>query len=834
MDILEFVENNGINVMPLPLNFPSGGKKAKEIDFKKAVNIFGNLKNCSYHTLEKTDYVKHLLDSYPDVEHIALRTRGVAQLDFDLYDGIEYSKEVIDFYEYIKKNTPYYKSVSKKRGIHAFIIIPTECYYSSIWKSKWKQPQNSKEAVVELLSGIWGWASKNNSIENADKPIIKLDFDEVAKLFTKPFKTSTKSANKALPNSQPTEIVEINESEMTDYQKMLLNCGLLIDQGDLDAYHSWIRWVSALANDSPKNWIIAKKLSSLSRHYDLPELERLWTNVSPKNSIGSFYHYCRLGNEERFRTIRMRYHLSLQKDFSTDHELACYFLENQGEDIIYKDDDIYHYQKNRGLWLLDNKKTFGILHRKVRDEVSKYCRDFLTETTDLLSGNLGADERERLEELEKEIRSLRIRSKNVAKDDSICKMVKQLLSETLTDIEFDLKGNLFSFRNITFNLDTCEPTVPLREDYCSQTTGYDYEEPTEEMVAELGELEDTIFPIEELKTYYRSVMFSCLVGQNPEVFILANGNGGNGKGVWHELMTKAVGDYFYKAKCSILLQKGNSLADPDSPSAGIANMDGKRVILMTEPEQGKRINNSLLKELTGGNEISARALYSNKTKVRLAGTFIMECNERPKLQNCNGIGEQRRLIDFPFVSTFHIDEAEYNADLEAGVEYVFKGNPYFKTPQFQDKYKNAFIRLLLNHKKNLKDASILELIKNPPKMVKDRTLAHINSSNDILQELNALVERLPREGNKDENYVKIKDIYNDFKRSSYWDNLSKADRRELNFTKFTHFLETDRNFRNYYCKKLSIGGGKTSANNVLIYCKKIEEDCPSEEDAFGL
>ena len=216
MEMIAFVEQNKINVMPCPLKFPKGGKKAKELDFDKAKMIYGSLKKLSYHTLEKTDYVKHLMDSHPDVEHIALRTRGIAQLDFDLFNDIEYSDEVLQFLDYIKNNTPYYKSVSKKRGIHAFVEIPSECYYSTIWKSKWKQPDNSSEAVVELLSGIWGWASKKDIIENTEKPILKLDMEQILKLFSKPFDKASKKASKALPNSQPREIVEIDEGQMTD------------------------------------------------------------------------------------------------------------------------------------------------------------------------------------------------------------------------------------------------------------------------------------------------------------------------------------------------------------------------------------------------------------------------------------------------------------------------------------------------------------------------------------------------------------------------------------------------------------------------------------------
>ena len=55
---------------------------------------------------------------------------------------------------------------------------------------------------------------------------------------------------------------------------------------------------------------------------------------------------------------------------------------------------------------------------------------------------------------------------------------------------------------------------------------------------------NTIFPQEDLKTLYLTILATGLDGMPLEQFILANGTGGNGKGLLNELVQHTVGDYF--------------------------------------------------------------------------------------------------------------------------------------------------------------------------------------------------------------------------------------------------------------------------------------------------
>jgi phage/plasmid-associated DNA primase len=63
---------------------------------------------------------------------------------------------------------------------------------------------------------------------------------------------------------------------------------------------------------------------------------------------------------------------------------------------------------------------------------------------------------------------------------------------------------------------------------------------------------NTLFPEKESKTLYLTILSTGLDGIPLEKFILANGSGGNGKGLLNELMQYTLGEYSYVLLSEIL------------------------------------------------------------------------------------------------------------------------------------------------------------------------------------------------------------------------------------------------------------------------------------------
>ena len=72
-------------------------------------------------------------------------------------------------------------------------------------------------------------------------------------------------------------------------------------------------------------------------------------------------------------------------------------------------------------------------------------------------------------------------------DDIICKIINN-------DIKFDETPYHFAFKNKIYDLKKNEFITPNPKQYISFTTGYEYMEPSKELVTELDNFVDTIFP----------------------------------------------------------------------------------------------------------------------------------------------------------------------------------------------------------------------------------------------------------------------------------------------------------------------------------------------------
>ena len=104
-----------------------------------------------------------------------------------------------------------------------------------------------------------------------------------------------------------------------------------------------------------------------------------------------------------------------------------------------------------------------------------------------------------------------------------------------------------------------------------------------------------MFPIEEEKKLYGSILMRSFFGKNLDKFIIANGGFGNGKSVIHNLNNKCQGAYVYVLP-SVVLSKGIK----DGPNPEIAGGNKKQFICCEEPEEKLGLFISTIKNLTGG------------------------------------------------------------------------------------------------------------------------------------------------------------------------------------------------------------------------------------------
>lgn len=162
---------------------------------------------------------------------------------------------------------------------------------------------------------------------------------------------------------------------------------------------------------------------------------------------------------------------------------------------------------------------------------------------------------------------------------------------------------------------------------------------------------------EAYQNYLWRVLGYCLTGDTKEeIMLFMHGPGGNGKTLLKETIAKIMGDYHRASKMSVFMVQKN-----EQHPTGIANLIGARFVSAAETVKGRRWNEALIKELTGGDEISARKMRADFFSFRPQFKLLLHGNVKPKLDGVDN-AIRRRLHMLPFTAVI----SEKNKDTDLG------------------------------------------------------------------------------------------------------------------------------------------------------------------------
>ena len=153
----------------------------------------------------------------------------------------------------------------------------------------------------------------------------------------------------------------------------------------------------------------------------------------------------------------------------------------------------------------------------------------------------------------------------------------------------------------------------------------------------------------------------CLKGEvNEECYFTAIGERTrNGKGTLFDTVMNIFGDYGAQIDFNTLALSGvkdGSRATPD-----IFRLQGVRLALSNEPERGVYVNEALLKQLTGNDDITARPLYGEVIQFKPVFKLIVTANNKPSVSD-DSLFASGRIKLLPF--TRHFDEQTRDTSLK--------------------------------------------------------------------------------------------------------------------------------------------------------------------------
>ncbi|MBA3451075.1 MAG: hypothetical protein H0T18_07680, partial [Chloroflexia bacterium] len=153
----------------------------------------------------------------------------------------------------------------------------------------------------------------------------------------------------------------------------------------------------------------------------------------------------------------------------------------------------------------------------------------------------------------------------------------------------------------------------------------------------------------------RALGYSMTGHTGARKLFIAEGEGANGKSTLFNLVADVLGDYGWNAPGAMLLAKRGD----DGPRNDVAALLGKRFVIASETGEGKRLDETLVKRLTGGDKVTARYLYKEWFEFYPSAKYWWFTNHLPDVRG----GDHAiwdRLVRIPF--RVRIPESEWIAD----------------------------------------------------------------------------------------------------------------------------------------------------------------------------
>jgi putative DNA primase/helicase len=162
-----------------------------------------------------------------------------------------------------------------------------------------------------------------------------------------------------------------------------------------------------------------------------------------------------------------------------------------------------------------------------------------------------------------------------------------------------------------------------------------------------------IAPDPRLRAYIMRVCGYALTGETHEHALFFNyGEGRNGKTTLMSTVGNIMGDYHITAPIETFTMKNH-----DAHPTEIARLQGARLVTATETDEGRNWNEARIKELTGGEQLTARFMRQDFFTFMPQFKLMIGGNNKPGLRSVD-TAIRRRLNLLPFEVTIPLEEVD--------------------------------------------------------------------------------------------------------------------------------------------------------------------------------
>lgn len=386
------------------------------------------------------------------------------------------------------------------------------------------------------------------------------------------------------------------------------------------SYDKWIRVGWALRNTDNRLFLTWMKMSSQSETFSFDEVTEyydMWKRFA-NNKEGLTYKsimYWAKNDADRLLYNKIRYEtvdyfIEQTIKGQTEFDLANVLLQ------LFKDrfvcvsikNNIWYEFKNHRWSEIDSGNTLRLWCS--RDVYKLYNDKAMAEDERMDALEEDDPNRQKIEKKINTLHSIGLMLRRTNHKNNIMREARDLFYDSDFLAKQDENNNLMCFNNGVFDFRDNVFRDGKPEDYITKCTNIDYvpiESVDKDTVEQVKEFMKQLFPVPELHNYMWDHLASTLIGTNEnQTFNIYIGSGANGKSKLVDLMTKVLGDYKGTVPITLITQKRPGIG---GTSSEIVQLRGVRYAVMQEPSKGDKINEGIMKEITGGDPIQGRALF---------------------------------------------------------------------------------------------------------------------------------------------------------------------------------------------------------------------------------
>lgn len=310
-----------------------------------------------------------------------------------------------------------------------------------------------------------------------------------------------------------------------------------------------------------------------------------------------------------------------------------------GESIRYNYvDKCWHYYDGRR-WRRDRNGVIGRLSDEVIEEIKHGLKAYLQTPCDT-------------DDMEKQfMKHLKYSRSNKGKKAMIAETMHRV---PITPEQFDRHNNLLCTPNGVIKLRTGQLMEHDNALHLSKMTLCEY---TDHAGCSRWEsfLHEIFDGDADLIRYIQKAVGYSLTGSTAEqCAFFCYGTGRNGKSTFLDILSDMMGEYAVNIQPETIMVRYSAGGGANSD---VARLKGARFVTSVEPNEGMRLNEGLLKQLTGGDKVTARYQYGSEFEFTPEFKLWMGTNHKPIIRGTD-TGIWRRVHLIPFTVTIPEDKVD--------------------------------------------------------------------------------------------------------------------------------------------------------------------------------